>query len=65
MFVDHINGIRTDNRLENLRWVTAAQNAANRHREKADERTLLERRLQKAVYNKKYRQEHRYEIAEK
>lgn len=27
---DHINRIRDDNRLENLRWVTKAQNLANR-----------------------------------
>lgn len=28
--LDHINGIRTDNRIENLRPCTTAQNAANR-----------------------------------
>lgn len=28
--VDHINGIRDDNRLENLRWVTAKRNIKNR-----------------------------------
>lgn len=27
--VDHINGIRTDNRAENLRWVTSSENKHN------------------------------------
>lgn len=30
MVADHINGIKTDNRLENLRWVTQRQNSLNR-----------------------------------
>lgn len=29
-FLDHINHIRTDNRLENLRWVTSRQNNNNK-----------------------------------
>ena len=28
-FIDHINTIRTDNRVENLRWVTERENANN------------------------------------
>jgi hypothetical protein len=32
MECDHINGIRDDNRLENLRWVTKIENEANKKR---------------------------------
>lgn len=28
-FIDHINHIRTDNRIENLRWVTRCENSQN------------------------------------
>ena len=30
--VDHINGIKTDNRAENIRWVTRSENRRNRSR---------------------------------
>ena len=33
--VDHINRIRTDNRVENLRWVTRLENAQNREPRKS------------------------------
>ena len=28
--VDHINGVRSDNRIENLRWVTRSRNLQNK-----------------------------------
>jgi len=30
LMVDHIDGVKSNNKLENLRWVTAKENAANR-----------------------------------
>jgi hypothetical protein len=39
--IDHINGDRTDNRLENLRDVTSAMNTQNAKRARADSRIGL------------------------
>jgi hypothetical protein len=37
--IDHINGVRTDNRIENLRLVTRSQNNQNVRRARIDNRT--------------------------
>lgn len=39
--IDHINGLRDDNRLENLREVTSAENAQNLRRSHLDNKTGL------------------------
>ena len=36
LHIDHINGIKTDNRISNLRDVTASENMANQHRARSD-----------------------------
>jgi len=36
-FVDHINRLRHDNRVENLRWVTSSENNKNREFRKLNE----------------------------
>lgn len=39
--VDHIDGDRLNNKLENLRWVTSLENAQNRHPDKTPKRPAL------------------------
>lgn len=39
--VDHINGVRDDNRVENLRWVDAFENMKNPHTVQAISRSKL------------------------
>ena len=41
-FVDHWNKVRTDNHVENLRWVSASDNSKNRIATKSTKYTLIE-----------------------
>ena len=48
--VDHINGIRNDNRLENLRWVTQEKNLQERDSNRASIQNNLLKIIQKYGY---------------
>lgn len=50
--VDHINGIRTDNSLTNLRWVTAEQNKALRYQNQDMIQQKVAEGIQKLGYDK-------------
>lgn len=50
MTVDHINGIRTDNRLENLRWVTNEENTLYMIKNRGELNKELTRLLEKYTY---------------
>lgn len=48
--VDHVNGIRDDNRLENLRWNTAFLNATNRDNNRIIISDILNKKILKYGY---------------
>ena len=47
--VDHIDGNRANNRVENLRWVTAEENANNQHRLDAQRVAAERNRINKKI----------------
>lgn len=59
-FIDHINTIKTDNRIENLRWVTRSENMNNiltrkKCSESAKKRKISQETRQKLSYATKHR----------
>lgn len=59
---DHINRIHNDNRLDNLRWVTASEQAFNSDtHDKRDKRITVSQTVDRNEYVRQYRSLHRDE----
>ena len=56
--VDHINHIRTDNRIENLRWVTSLQNQNNKSKYKDREIEFIQELPDDAIVVNQYGNHH-------
>ena len=52
LVIDHINGIRTDNSLENLRWVTSAENTRLGRENRKEINDKISELIQKYGYEK-------------
>ena len=64
--VDHINGIRNDNRLINLRLLTNKENSLNRHNleqyKEIDRKTYLRKKDYNKLYFKEYKEKHKEDL---